>query len=653
MNLLQRAKRVSLLMLRALVISSCGIFVSTASAWTTSDADTIFNSYNNAFYNANGGNAYYKNDTTGGRSGFWTQVNIIEMAEDAYDRTGSTGTRDQITALCNGFVQYNGTNWSGNTFNDDIMWACIAFSRAYQITGNTSFRDRAKANFDLVWTRAWSTALGGGLWWTTANGSKNACVNGPGAIAACYIYKMYNDSAYLTKAQQIFDWQRNTIFNQTTGAIADYINASGTIGWGSLSYNQGTFIGAGNFLYQYTGDRQYYKDAWLAAKYFRNSLCDAAGRFYINGTGSNDGAGFGGIGIRWMARFAKDQNAWAYFYPWLKYNGDLAWNVRRSDNLSWNAWNSATAVGTRYAWECFPSVTTLQVVPANNPAPTFMLVNKNSGKCADLPGGNTANGTLIQQLTYSYNDPDQNWSLVPNENGDGFLIVHAASGKVLGVVANSTATNADVELSTYTGATGQQWALVPTGSGWFKIRNINSGLILEVTSQGLSDGILLQQYTDNGVNAQRFRLQPTGDYFIKATHSGKYISILYGSGSGNGSPIVQYPWQNSAWFKWRFESSGEGTVKASSLNALTRTISAAGSASANGTLCELRDYNTANNGSQKLRIEPLSDGRFKIFFQHSSRSWDIPGGATGDNIQMEQWDYVGNPHQKFLLEHSW
>jgi hypothetical protein len=54
-----------------------------------------------------------------------------------------------------------------------------------------------------------------------------------------------------------------------------------------------------------------------------------------------------------------------------------------------------------------------------------------------------------------------------------------------------------------------------------------------------------------------------------------------------------------------------------------------------------------------LRIEPLSDGRFKIFFQHSSRSWDIPGGATGDNIQMEQWDYVGNPHQKFLLEHSW
>lgn len=652
MNILHSSRRIRSLVLRAFVTCACGNLASTASAWTSTDATTIFNSYNTAFYNANGGNAYYKNDTTGGVSGFWTQVNIIEMAEDAYDRTGSTATRDQITALCNGFTSSNGTNWSGNTFNDDIMWACIAFSRAYQITGNTSFRDRAKANFDIVWTRAWSTALGGGLWWTTANGSKNACVNGPGAIAACYIYKMYNDSAYLTKAQQIFDWQRNTIFNQTTGAIADYINASGTIGWGSLSYNQGTFIGAGNFLYQYTGNRQYYKDAWLAAKYFRNSLCDAAGRLYVNGTGSGDGAGFGGIGVRWMARFAKDQNQWAYFYPWLKYNADLAWNVRRADNLSWNQWATATATGTRYAWECFPSVTALQVVPANNPAPTFMLVNKNSGKCADLPGGNTANGTLIQQWTYSYNHPNQNWSIVPNENGDGFLIVHPASTKVLGVVGNSTATNADVELSTYTGATGQQWALIPTGSGWFKIQNMNSGLMLEVTSQGISDGILLQQYTDNGVNAQRFRLQPSGDYFVKATHSGKYICIT-NSGSSNGNAIVQYSWENNPWFKWRFESVGEGTLKASSLNALTRTISVLAGASANGSSCELRDYNAANNGYQKLRIEPLLDGRFKIFFVHSLRSWDIPGGATGNSAQMEQWDYVGNPWQKFLLEHTW
>lgn len=653
MNLPHRARRVSMLMLSALVTTACGIFVSTASAWTSSDADTIFNSYNNAFYVGNGGNAYYKNDTAGGRSGFWTQVNIIEMAEDAYDRTGSTGTRDQITALCNGFTQYNGTNWSGNIYNDDIMWACIAFSRAYLITGNTAFRDRAKANFDIVWNRAWSTALGGGLWWTTANGSKNACVNGPGAIAACYIYQMYGDSAYLTKAQQIFGWQRDTIFNQTSGAIADNITAGGTINWGSLSYNQGTFVGAANFLYQYTGDRQYYKDAWLAAKFMRNSLCNAAGRFYVNGTGTNDGAGFGGIGMRWIARFAKDQNAWAYFYPWLKYNGDLAWTNRRSDNLSWNAWDTPTAAGTRYAWECFPSVTTLQVVPANNPAPTFMLVNKGSGKSIDVPSGNTANGTLLQQWTYNYNHPNQNWSFVPNENGDRFMILHAGSAKSLCVVANSSAVGAGIHLWDYNGPTGQQWALIHTGSGWFKIQNVNSGLVLEVTAGSLADGAGLQQASDNGSDAQRFRFQPTGDYFIKAAHSGKYLCVA-NMGSTNGYAIIQYTQENNPWFKWRFESVGDGLLKTSSLNALTRTISVVNSSTANGALCHLWDYNPANNGAQKVRIEPQVDGRFKLYFAHTNKAWDIPSGATGNNVQMQQWDNNAvNLYQRFHLERSW
>src|SRR5690606_30183363 len=116
-------------------------------------------------------------------------------------------------------------------------------------------------NFDMVWNRAWSTALGGGLFWRTDNQSKNACVNGPGAIAACYLYQMLGDASYLTKAQQIFNWERSTLFNQTTGAVADSINLAGNVNWAWLfSYNSGTFVGAASFLYKLTGNRQYYKD---------------------------------------------------------------------------------------------------------------------------------------------------------------------------------------------------------------------------------------------------------------------------------------------------------------------------------------------------------------------------------------------------------
>ena len=65
--------------------------------------------------------------------------------------------------LLNGFSARHGTNWSGNTFNDDIMWACMAYIRGYQRTGNTSYRSIAKANFTALWSNptdpGWGVAV--------------------------------------------------------------------------------------------------------------------------------------------------------------------------------------------------------------------------------------------------------------------------------------------------------------------------------------------------------------------------------------------------------------------------------------------------------------------------------------------------------------
>ena len=136
-----------------------------AAAFTGTDADSIFNSFNTAFYVANSGNAYYKGDTSSGSGqGWWTFAEEIEMAEDDFDRTGSSSTKNVVTALCNGFINSNGSDWTYDSYNDDMTWAVIAFSRAYQIAGNITFRNCAKANFDAMYSRAWDTTFtGGGL----------------------------------------------------------------------------------------------------------------------------------------------------------------------------------------------------------------------------------------------------------------------------------------------------------------------------------------------------------------------------------------------------------------------------------------------------------------------------------------------------------
>jgi predicted alpha-1,6-mannanase (GH76 family) len=327
-------------------------------------AHVAFGSYNSRFYVSKHGLGYYKGDTEGGRSGFWVRAEQIEMIEDAYDRVHDRATRRMIREAVAGFVHGHGTDWTTNKYNDDIMWMTIACARAWQDTGDRADRDLAKRNFDAVYARGCDSVLGGGLYWTTDKAGKHACVNGPAAIAACLLCQICRDKSYLAKAQALYTWERGALFNQTTGAVHDNVSVSGHIARKTFTYNEGTFIGAADLLWENTGDTNYFADAMLAANFTRHVLSwDRTLPAY----GSGDAAGFNGIFMRWMARFLDDSRLWPQFYDWMSLNVDAAWRVRRADNLSWQDWASPTPPGTLESWNCSDTVVALQVVPSEKP----------------------------------------------------------------------------------------------------------------------------------------------------------------------------------------------------------------------------------------------------------------------------------------------
>lgn len=334
-----------------------------AGAFTDADATLLFNKFNEAFYSGSG-NAYYKSNKSGGDTGFWQQAEMIEMVCDRYNKAPSQGVKDMISALCSGFVGIRGNNWGYNGFNDDLCWASIVFSRAYQKTGNTQFRDIAKTNFDIMYARAWNTSfLGGGLWWLYPNNnSKNSCVEGPGSIAAYWIYQNTGDSSYLTKAQNILGWERGNLFNETTGAVWDSVNTSMIYSKVALTYNQGTFIEACNNLGQTGG-------ATKACDYMKNTLGTVVGahRIMPNYGLNNNNSGFNGIGIRYAAQYMIDRGLQAQYLGWLQANAQGAWDQRRTaDLLSWQNWREPLLNGTGAgSWSCVSSVAALQVVPTN------------------------------------------------------------------------------------------------------------------------------------------------------------------------------------------------------------------------------------------------------------------------------------------------
>jgi predicted alpha-1,6-mannanase (GH76 family) len=284
---------------------------------------------------------------------------------DAYERTWNPDYKEKIDRLLRGFIETNHDDWSKNKYNDDSMWACIAFSRAYLDTGISSFEHTAQSNFDMIYARAWDDKLGGGLWWTSENTTKNACVNGPGSIAAYLLYLSTGNPDYLTKATDIYNWERSHLFNPDKGQVYDAMNANGVISTWASTYNQGTFVGAANYLGNV-------KDARMAADYMMNSMGDAGSGKYrimpeygINDGNNGNNSGFNGIGIRWVAKFMRDNNLESSYLGWLQANANAAWNMRRtSDNLSWCQWRHQTPEGANFhSWDCSSSVVALQVVP--------------------------------------------------------------------------------------------------------------------------------------------------------------------------------------------------------------------------------------------------------------------------------------------------
>ena len=336
-----------------------------ASAVTRADADTAVKAYLQAFVRPDGTRAFIKGDQNRGDPGFWQEAEEIEGIEDANDRSGGA-YNTQVAALLNGFSHAHGTDWSWNIYNDDICWAAIAYTRGYRATGNAAFRTIAKNNFDMMFARAWNPARGT-LYWTTKDTSYNSCIECPAGIASVLLSQALRDDSYLSKAQDLFAWEKTHLFDTSTGAVLDAVSTSGRVGTWSSTYNQGTFVGLANFL----GDTA---SAKLAADYTKDHLGKPGASGYLimpeYGAGGDNNSGLNSIGLRWISLFMRDRHLQSDYGGWLQANADTAWAVRRnSDDLSWCQWLQPTPSGVLHSWDCINSVVALQVTPPDGPAP--------------------------------------------------------------------------------------------------------------------------------------------------------------------------------------------------------------------------------------------------------------------------------------------
>jgi len=128
-----------------------------------------------------------------------------------------------------------------------------------------------------------------------------------------------------------------------------------------------------------------------------------------------------------------------------------------------------------------------------------------------------------------------------------YTIVGVQSGKCVGVVGESTSSEAAMELETCRGVASQRFQPSPTDGGFFQLRNELSGLCLDVSHISQADGAPVIQFacktslnqqwsfTDVGAGAER----------ITARHSGKVLDVDRES-LADGTAIQQWTSHNGA-----------------------------------------------------------------------------------------------------------
>jgi hypothetical protein len=344
--------------------------------------------------------AQHRGSTTPTISGFWEEAEEIELAVDAYYwSVNNYPTHDhsayvnEINSLCTGFENHNGNDWSANAFNDDLDWAIIAFTRAYQVTGTAAQLADAETNFTTVWTRA--QAGNGGLLQSQPHGTGwtpnlDSPVNFGFVIAGYLLYNNTSTTSYKTHADTVYNWAMANLYTTTvdggvctghasltcskiydsnnTGPFPNYPTYAGTgIGASDFTYNYGIAIQAttregdsakaqniANWLmynsnnpnYPYVGTYNGYE---ILPNYGQNGVNDA---------------GYNGIALRGVG-FGYSRGALnATTLAWAQANVSAAWNNRNSDNVIWNDWKPGdTTTGTEYSWDCSAALAGMLDIP--------------------------------------------------------------------------------------------------------------------------------------------------------------------------------------------------------------------------------------------------------------------------------------------------
>ena len=313
-----------------------------------------------------------------------------------------------------------------------------------------------------------------------------------------------------------------------------------------------------------------------------------------------------------------------------------------------------------------PSASAPPVVPTPDSGAWYNVVNVNSGKCADVYQWGITLGTSLDQWTCGSGQANQQWQLIPTDSG--YYRINSRYVLMSFNVTGGTGavgTNVPIQLWPYGGSSNEQFKPVylrtdSNGNDIYEFIARNSGLCLDVPGASTANGTQLDQNTcSNNNDARAFTLVDVDPAPGSPIVPQQPATTNPPPTNPAPPPTVAPQPDPNQWYLVE-KTDGSGLCVAFPDNS-----------TAKGTPLEQLPCN-GSDGSQQWQFQALAGNLFAVINNYVNLEWNVTGGvgatATGVKIQgwgpfggqkNEEWfavwigtDSNGNQHWEFIADNS-
>lgn len=216
----------------------------------------------------------YRSDNHAGENGKGRRFNVYAVPRgNAKNEADVIGERGELSVF------------------DDQIWAAIEMVNAYMIFSDEKYLEIARELTEYIYEVGNDEELGG-IYWGQAYTTRHACSNGPFIKLAALMYESTKEVKFLDWAKNIYDFSYNTLRDKEDDLYFDLVRtvyedpskdvwhggkavANGSLDEKKYSYNSGTMISGGAYLYAITGEKHYLEQAKATAESCRRYFGDS------------------------------------------------------------------------------------------------------------------------------------------------------------------------------------------------------------------------------------------------------------------------------------------------------------------------------------------------------------------------------------------